>query len=189
MTVVSRSRERERERERMGGHGGWMMMRTRLGSEGVAAAFRLPRRRAARSVVGVVHARVRVVVRSRRITRAVQPTLVFVSSRCACGDGLYRVNRVRVGTRGAIEPGEFLGEDHAGTFGISLVVGWTGESVDEAEFLRAREAFDGHLAPRGGGPVARRLGVPQAHGGSPRSAFAPRRAYRSVARCVAGRPR
>ena len=63
-----------------------------------------------------------------------------------------------------IEPGEFLGEDHAGTFGISLVVGWTGESVDEAEFLRAREAFDGHLAPRGGGPVARRLGVPQAHG-------------------------
>ena len=88
-----------------------------------------------------------------------------------------------------IEPGEFLGEDHAGTFGISLVVGWTGESVDEAGFsargrrLMAISRLVAEDRSRAVSAYRRRTG------GSPRSAFAPRRAYRSVARCVAGRPR
>ena len=74
-----------------------------------------------------------------------------------------------------IEPGEFLEEDHAGTFGISLVVGWTGESVDEAEFLRAKEAFVKPLRASWRRTGPRRLGVPQAHGRVTAAPFAPAR--------------
>jgi hypothetical protein len=155
-----------------------MTMRIRLGSEVAAAVLRLPSRRAARSVVRVVHARVRVVLRSyytvlrARLKRRL-PRFVEARVRWWC---LSR----RVGFAEGIHPGEFRGEDHAGTFGMGIVGGWTGECVDEAEFLRAREAFDGHLAPRGGGPVRRRLGVSQAHRGIPAKSLGAPRARTAV---------
>ena len=153
-----------------------MTTRMRLGSEVAAAAaavLRSPSRRAARSVVRVVHARVRVVLRSYYTVLYYardRSDAFLVSSRRVCGGGLYRVGSGS--RRGSIPASSAGGTTRAHSGWVSSAAGPASPSMRRSFSARGRRlmAISRLVAEDLSGAVS---AYRRRTGGSPRSDLAP----------------